>query len=80
MGVGCPCPPVRNDTVIPRHLFSLLLMFPCLLAFVCVIVFRGEDGTYQKMNITITKEIVSNNISMLVQKSELHQVVTLLIV
>ena len=22
MGVGCPCPPVRNDIVTPRHLFS----------------------------------------------------------
>ena len=21
MGVGCPCPPVRNDIVTPRHLF-----------------------------------------------------------
>ena len=25
MGVGCPCPPVRNDIVTPRHLFSFLL-------------------------------------------------------
>ena len=24
MGVGCPCPPVRNDTVTPRHLLNLL--------------------------------------------------------
>ena len=23
MGVGCPCPPVRNDIVTPRHLFNL---------------------------------------------------------
>ena len=23
MGVGCPCPPVRNDIVTPRHLFFL---------------------------------------------------------
>ena len=23
MGVGCPCPPVRNDIVIPRHLLSI---------------------------------------------------------
>ena len=22
MGVGCPCPPVRNDIVTPRHLLS----------------------------------------------------------
>ena len=22
MGVGCPCPPVRNDIVTPRHLFA----------------------------------------------------------
>ena len=22
MGVGCPCPPVRNDIVTPRHLFT----------------------------------------------------------
>ena len=22
MGVGCPCPPLRNDIVTPRHLFS----------------------------------------------------------
>ena len=22
MGVGCPCPPVRNDVVTPRHLCS----------------------------------------------------------
>ena len=21
LGVGCPCPPVRNDIVTPRHLF-----------------------------------------------------------
>ena len=21
MGIGCPCPPVRNDIVTPRHLF-----------------------------------------------------------
>ena len=21
MGVGCPCPPARNDIVTPRHLF-----------------------------------------------------------
>ena len=21
MGLGCPCPPVRNDIVTPRHLF-----------------------------------------------------------
>ena len=21
MGVGCPCPPIRNDIVTPRHLF-----------------------------------------------------------
>ena len=25
MGIGCPCPPVRNDNVTPRHLFSFLL-------------------------------------------------------
>ena len=24
MGVGCPCPPVRNDIVTPRHLFYVL--------------------------------------------------------
>ena len=24
MGVGCLCPPVRNDIVTPRHLFFLL--------------------------------------------------------
>ena len=23
MGVGCPCPPVRNDIVTPRHLLTL---------------------------------------------------------
>ena len=23
LGVGCPCPPVRNDIVTPRHLFSV---------------------------------------------------------
>ena len=23
MGVGCPCPPVHNDIVTPRHLFNL---------------------------------------------------------
>ena len=23
MGVGCPCPPVRNDIVTPRHLFLI---------------------------------------------------------
>ena len=23
MGVGCPCPPIRNDIVTPRHLFKL---------------------------------------------------------
>ena len=25
MGVGCPYPPVRNDIVTPRHLFSEIL-------------------------------------------------------
>ena len=25
LGVGCPCQPVRNDIVTPRHLFSLNL-------------------------------------------------------
>ena len=25
MGVGCPCPPVRNDIVTPRHLFNSFL-------------------------------------------------------
>ena len=24
MGVGCPCPPVRNDIVTPRHLFGVI--------------------------------------------------------
>ena len=24
MGVGCPCPPVRNDIVTPRHLFLII--------------------------------------------------------
>ena len=23
LGVGCPCPPVRNDIVTPRHLFKV---------------------------------------------------------
>ena len=27
MGVGCPCPPVRNDIVTPRHLFSVHFLF-----------------------------------------------------
>jgi len=31
MGVGCPCPPVRNDIVTPRHLFSCYLSRCCLL-------------------------------------------------
>ena len=26
MGVDCPCPPVRNNIVTPRHLFSFLLV------------------------------------------------------
>ena len=26
MGVGCPCPPARNDIVTPRHFFLLHLM------------------------------------------------------
>ena len=26
MGVGCPCPPVLNDIVTPRHLFQSLLI------------------------------------------------------
>ena len=25
MGIECPCPPVRNDIVSPRHLFSFWL-------------------------------------------------------
>ena len=25
MGVGCPCPPIRNDIATPRHLFFLVL-------------------------------------------------------
>ena len=25
MGVGCPCPPVCNDIVTPRHLFEFVL-------------------------------------------------------
>ena len=28
MGVGCSCPPVRNDIVTPRHLFPRSLVFP----------------------------------------------------
>ena len=28
MGVGCLCPPVRNDIVTPRHLFLPTLTFP----------------------------------------------------
>ena len=24
MGVGCPCPPVRNDIVTLRHLFKMM--------------------------------------------------------
>ena len=42
MGVGCPCPPVRNDIVTPRHLFfyqslelsdsDINLMIACLCA------------------------------------------------
>ena len=27
LGVGCPCPPVRNDIVTPRHLFSIRIEF-----------------------------------------------------
>ena len=27
LGVGCPCPPVPNDIVTPRHLFSRLALF-----------------------------------------------------
>ena len=27
MGVGCPCPPVCNDNVTPRHLFIRKLAF-----------------------------------------------------
>ena len=26
-GVGCPCPPIRNDVVTPRHLFRLEMTF-----------------------------------------------------
>ena len=26
LGVGCPCPPVRNDIVTPRHLLSSTLL------------------------------------------------------
>ena len=48
MGVGCPCPPVRNDIVTPRHLldaFSHLYKRLCpserftyfLCMFVCVL-------------------------------------------
>ena len=25
MGVGCPCPPIRNNIVIPRRLFSITM-------------------------------------------------------
>jgi len=28
MGVGCPCPPVRNDIVTPRHLFHICCSHP----------------------------------------------------
>ena len=36
IGVGCPCPPVRNDIVTPRHLFGqryflLVILFDRLL-------------------------------------------------
>ena len=31
MGVGCPCPPIRNDNVTPRHLFSALKYFMIVL-------------------------------------------------
>ena len=27
MGVGCPCPPIRNDNVNPCHLFTALKNF-----------------------------------------------------
>ena len=27
MGVRCPCPPIRNDNVTPRHLFTALKNF-----------------------------------------------------
>ena len=38
IGVGCPCPPIRNDIVTPRHLFLLSIMnykylFSCFLMF-----------------------------------------------
>ena len=29
MGVGCPCPPVRNDIVTPRHLFYYFGLYGC---------------------------------------------------
>ena len=28
-GVGCPCPPVRNDIVTPRHLLASLFVHVC---------------------------------------------------
>ena len=35
MRVGCPCPPVRNDIVTPRHLFFVCLFVPFFL-FLCL--------------------------------------------
>ena len=33
MGVGCPCPPVRNNIVTPRHLLDFI--GHCLYVFLC---------------------------------------------
>ena len=44
MGVGCPCPPVRNDILIPHHFFfvsffSFFPFFPNLSPFFFVLFF-----------------------------------------
>ena len=38
MGVGCPCPPVRNDIVTPRHLLFLLSRVKISFATVDIVV------------------------------------------
>ena len=55
LGVGCPCPPVRNAIVSPRHLLPYIRKFVCLsVTFstceICLV--EGESEKWQKCEST----------------------------
>ena len=46
-GVGCPCPPVRNDIVTPRHLLKIKKILK-------------ENGNFEKKEMGILKKSNGN--------------------